>query len=71
MLADNSQSLLVRDGDASTATRGDWARSLLSKEAPWKARLGQDFDVRGYAFDPTSAPSAGSRPSRSTAPPRP
>ncbi|SIO41356.1 Uncharacterized membrane protein [Singulisphaera sp. GP187] len=50
ILADNSQSLLIRDGNA-PRTRGDWVRDLLAKESSWKTRLGQDFDVRNYAFD--------------------
>jgi hypothetical protein len=50
IVADNSRSLLIRDGQ-DARTRGDWIRDLLRKEAPWKARLGQDFDVRSYAFD--------------------
>ena len=50
ILADNSQSLLIRDGQDS-ATRGDWLRDRLGKESAWKTRLGQDFDVRSYAFD--------------------
>jgi uncharacterized membrane protein len=50
VLADNSQSLLVRDDDSSR-TRGDWLRERLRKDAPWATRLGQDFDVRRYAFD--------------------
>jgi uncharacterized membrane protein len=50
VLADNSQSLLVRDGD-SARTRGDWLRERLRKDAPWATRLGQDFDVRRYVFD--------------------
>ena len=24
---------------------------MLRQEAPWRTRLGQDFDVRGYVFD--------------------
>jgi hypothetical protein len=50
LLADNSQSLLVRD-DGAARTRGDWVRDRLGKESPWKTRLGQDFDVRSYVFD--------------------
>src|SRR5262249_40606697 len=49
-LADNSQSLLVRDGDAGR-TRGDWVRDRLAKSSAWRTRLGQDFDVRSYVFD--------------------
>ena len=50
ILADNSQSLGIRDDNAS-GTRGEWLRGLLRQEAPWRTRLGQDFDVRGYVFD--------------------
>ena len=51
VLADNSQSLLIKDEQGGTASRGDWVRDRLKKELPWKTRLGQDFDVRHYAFD--------------------
>ena len=51
LLADNSQSLLIKDDQGSTTTRGDWVRDRLKKELPWKVRIGQDFDVRNYAFD--------------------
>ena len=50
ILADNSQSLRIRD-DNTTGTRGEWLRDVLRQEAPWRTRLGQDFDVRGYVFD--------------------
>lgn len=50
ILADNSQSLMIRDGK-DPRTRGDWMRDLLAKDSSWKTRLGQDFDVRNYAFD--------------------
>jgi uncharacterized membrane protein len=50
ILADNSQSLLIKD-DQLGASRGDWVRDLLKKESPWKTRISQDFDVRNYAFD--------------------
>jgi uncharacterized membrane protein len=50
ILADNSQSLLIKD-DQTSQTRGEWVRDLLAKESPWKTRLGQDFDVRNYVFD--------------------
>ncbi len=50
ILADNSQSMLIHDGQ-DTNTRGDWLRERLGKESPWKTRLEQDFDVRRYAFD--------------------
>ena len=50
ILADNSQSMLIHDGQDAN-TRGDWLRERLAKESPWKTRLEQDFDVRRYAFD--------------------
>ncbi len=50
MLADNSQSLALRDR-GSAQTRGEQVQALLAEKTPWSARLGQDFDVRRYAFD--------------------
>ncbi len=51
ILADDSQSLTIRDPKAD-ATRGDLLKKLLTnEEAPWQVRLAQDFDVRRYAFD--------------------
>jgi uncharacterized membrane protein len=50
VVADNSESLLIRD-DKATQTRGEWLRDALKKESNWQTRLGQDFDVRNYAFD--------------------
>ncbi|MGO9471405.1 MAG: glutamine amidotransferase [Isosphaeraceae bacterium] len=50
VLADNSQSLLIRD-EGADRTRGDWVRELLTKDPEWQTRLGQDFNVREYAFD--------------------
>ncbi len=50
ILADNSQSLQIQDGQ-STRTNGDWMRGLLKGESAWKTRLGQDYDVRSYLFD--------------------
>ena len=50
IVVDNSQSLLVRDVGASE-TRGEWLRQKLEKGAKWRARVGQDFDVRNYVFD--------------------
>jgi hypothetical protein len=50
VLADNSQSLQVRD-DPAGQTRGQWVRGLLPEPSDWKTRLGQDFDVRSYLFD--------------------
>lgn len=50
VLADNSQSLLIHDAN-DPRSRGEWVRDQLRQDAPWKARLGQDFDVRPYVFD--------------------
>jgi uncharacterized membrane protein len=50
ILADNSQSLKIHDNQSSTS-RGEWMRDKLRLDAPWRTRLGQDFDVRSYAFD--------------------
>src|SRR5881275_883804 len=38
VVADNSQSLAIRD-DNGTRTRGDWVRDRLKKETPWRTRL--------------------------------
>jgi uncharacterized membrane protein len=50
VLVDNSQSLKIRGGE-SERTQADWARGLLSGNAGWQTRLGQDFDSRNFAFD--------------------
>jgi uncharacterized membrane protein len=50
ILADNSQSLQIRD-DSTAHTRGDWVRNILCQDSAWTTRLGQDFDVRKYMFD--------------------
>ncbi len=50
ILADNSQSLLIKDDDAANA-RGHWVREALRQDRPWRTRIGQDFDVRNYIFD--------------------
>src|SRR5262249_14776976 len=50
VLADNSQSLQIRDSKT-TPTRGEWVRERIVRESPWKTRLGQDYDVRSYVFD--------------------
>lgn len=48
VLVDNSQSLQVRDGDS---TRAEQVKKFLEGQQAWKTRLGQDFDVRNFAFD--------------------
>ena len=50
VLADDSQSLRIRDRGASE-TRAETLARHLNDESEWKARLSQDFDVRRYSFD--------------------
>lgn len=51
ILADDSQSLTIKDSGA-TQTRGEQLKILLNAEdAPWQVRLAQDFDLRRYVFD--------------------
>lgn len=51
ILADNSQSLTIKDPGANQ-TRGEQLKSVLNDEnQSWQVRLGQDFEVRRYLFD--------------------
>jgi len=51
LVADDSQSLTIKDPGES-ATRGEKLKTLLSAEdAPWQVRLAQDFDLRRYVLD--------------------
>ena len=51
ILADDSQSLSMKDPGA-TSTRGEQLKKVLNAEdAPWQVRLAQDFDVRRYVFN--------------------
>ena len=50
VVADNSASLTLSDR-GSRQTRGEVLRQRLAEKSPWLARLGQDFDLRRYAFD--------------------
>ena len=52
VLTDNSQSMTLRDRDA-TQTRAQQVQTLLGSATtrPWLSRLRQDFDVRQYAVD--------------------
>jgi hypothetical protein len=49
LVADNSESMTVRDRDR-RETRGDQLTTSLAPDAGWLARMGQDFDIRQYAF---------------------
>ena len=55
VVADNSRSLQLADG-GSRETRGASMQRRLKDNATWLARLGQDFDVRRYAFDTSLRP---------------
>jgi uncharacterized membrane protein len=50
VVVDNSQSLQVRD-EGATQPRSEQFRTLLRADSPWLARVGQDFDIRRFAFD--------------------
>lgn len=51
ILADDSQSLTIKDPGASI-TRGQKLKTLLmAEDQPWQVRLAQDFDLRRYVFD--------------------
>lgn len=50
VVADNSRSLQLSD-KGQRQSRGQLVREQLKEDAPWLARLGQDFDVRRYLFD--------------------
>ncbi len=49
LLADNSQSLEIRDPGA-RLTRAESLKRHFAKETTWQTRLGQDFDVRRYCY---------------------
>ena len=51
ILADDSQSLTMKD-PGTTVSRGEHVKRILSdEESPWQVRLAQDFDVRKYVFN--------------------
>ena len=50
ILADNSQSLQIRDGGR-PAPAATGCATASARRSAWKTRLGQDFDVRSYVFD--------------------
>ncbi len=49
LLADDSQSLNIRDPDAQLS-RAEILRRHFAKDTAWQTRLSQDFDVRRYCF---------------------
>ncbi|HEX8324699.1 MAG TPA: glutamine amidotransferase, partial [Tepidisphaeraceae bacterium] len=50
VLADNSQSMTLRDRDAKQ-TRAEQVQSATTRPAAWLDRVRQDFDLRLHAFD--------------------
>jgi uncharacterized membrane protein len=50
VLADNSQSMTLRDRGAKQS-RSEQLTSLVPKGAGWLTKIGQDFDLRQYSFD--------------------
>lgn len=50
ILVDNSQSMGIHDA-GSALSRGQQLQALLTADAPWQQRLGDEFDVRRFAFD--------------------
>ncbi|HEY3966667.1 MAG TPA: glutamine amidotransferase [Planctomycetaceae bacterium] len=50
VMADNSRSLQLADS-GNRESRGKLMQAELADQSPWLARLGQDFDLRRYAFD--------------------
>lgn len=57
VMADNSQSLKVRD-ENQIESRGVALAGKLKSDADWHVRLAQDFDVRRYLFDSRMRPVA-------------
>lgn len=51
ILADNSESLSIRDPHAEIPRGHELKQLLTEKDSPWQVRLSQDFDVRRYLFD--------------------
>lgn len=49
VLADNSQSLAIKD-PGEEESRADKVTRSLGRDQPWMTRLEQDFDVRRYSF---------------------
>ena len=58
VLADNSQSLLIRD-DGAPATRGDWVRDRLGRSRPGRPGSGRTSTSAATPSTRTSAPSTG------------
>lgn len=55
VVADNSRSLQLADGDGA-ASRGQAMKQSLADDSSWLTRLAQDFDVRRYVFDTNLRP---------------
>jgi len=51
LLADNSQSLQLHDGDTEKTRADELTRRLGDKKANWLRRADEDYDLRRYYFD--------------------
>lgn len=51
VLADNSESLTIRDPQAIESRGTQLKRLLTDEQTPWQVRLSQDFELRRYLFD--------------------
>ncbi|HVS71919.1 MAG TPA: glutamine amidotransferase [Phycisphaerae bacterium] len=54
VLADNSQSMTLRDSTGKT--RADALKSFAGRPAPWLAKIGRDFELRDFSFDTQLTP---------------
>ncbi len=51
VLADQSQSLQIKDASSGSQTRQQRLQTLLDPKSDWQASLEEDFDLRRYSFD--------------------
>lgn len=51
LLADNSQSMQVKDSAAAASPGAKFRESLTAEKSPWQAALLDNFQVRRYSFD--------------------
>ena len=55
VLADNSQSMTLTDGDAKESRGAQLREALDASRAQWLATMGDAFDVRKYGYAPAVA----------------
>ena len=51
LLADNSQGMAIRDAGSATSRAEDLAKALAPQPGDWQEALGENFQIRRYAFD--------------------